>query len=159
MVARDTLALGYLQHLGAQVKINSALWSCIPDGAGLPTWSSSATDGMVQYFGLSGSLHGGTPPSTSELLQSAGTMIGTTDNSGYVGIDFPRPFPNGLMTIVVTNGDANVDAARGRGPLTFSVAGTPWGTGTKDRVVLMVRSPAGPETNLTVRINYIALGW
>ena len=158
MVARDTLALNYLFHLGAQIKISGALWSCVPDGAGNPVWSTSATDGAVTVFGAGSGLAGALNPSSNFLVQ-AGTQTATTDGAGFSRVTFPKPFPNGLLTVILTNGDSAIDRAIGT-VMVMSVAGAPWNNGTAADAVYAVTTANGTaRPNQLHRVNYIAIGW
>lgn len=158
VVARDLLSLSYLVKLGAQVKIDGTLWSCVPDITGSPVWAPAVADGAISLFGTGNMLFGGVNPTTNFLVQ-AGTQANITDVSGYGRITFPKPFPNGVVTVMLTNGDSSVDRSRGL-TLTPSVAGIPWNTGTNvDFVYALMASNNTVVGSALHRVNWIAIGW
>ena len=158
MVAKDSLALTYLKEMGAQVKIGATLWSCIPDASGQPMWSAGSADGYISVFGPGTAIAGGAPPN-GDLLVQAGSSVGVTDAAGYCRVVFPKPFPNGLLTVVLINGDTSVDRAYGRGNLQMAPAGQPWDFGNKTQVSYAVSYPTGMAVGLNHRVNWIAYGW
>lgn len=90
----------------------------------------------------------------SPIIQ-AGSVVTTLDASGYGSIDFPVPFPNGIMSTVFINGDS---AATGRDKI-ISIASAPF-TNTTSRVYLGVVNGSGAiYTPGPIRIEYIAVGW
>jgi hypothetical protein len=71
-----------------------------------------------------------------------GTTVGTADATGNLAISFPHPFPNGLVTVVLTNSFAEGAAVAG---------------------VLDNESVSGFTVRLAAssltRVNWIAFGW
>lgn len=158
VVANDQLALTYLKEPGAQIKIGGELWSCYINSNGTSVWSKSAADGYIPLLGMGPAL-AATSPDAGNYYVQAGTYAGLTDGAGYGRITFPKPFPNGLLTVVLTNGDSAIDRARGV-TLTVAVAGAPWNTGTKADVVYTLMDSNGKMTaNALARLNWIAIGW
>lgn len=171
MVVRDQLALTYLFKLGAQVKLGSALWSCLPDVNGAPYWSTSATDEHIPLWGAGNTLAGGVADPSRNFLVQAGTTVQYFDQSGYARIIFPRPFPNGLLFVGGFDGD---DWATG-GSNSYASAGSIWGAegfGTRTSWVYAGRSQPASATgsgSLVIgrssmagrihRINWLAIGW
>lgn len=158
VVAMDELSLGYLKEPGAQVKIGGVLWSCYINANGSPVWSKSAADGYIPMLGMGNALAATSPDAGSFYVQ-AGTHTGLTDGMGYGRITFPKPFPNGLCTVTLTNGDSGIDRARGV-TLCPAVSGAPWNNGTKVDVVYTLMDSNGKMTpNALARLNWIAIGW
>jgi hypothetical protein len=158
VVAKDELALTYLKEPGAQVKINGVLWSCYINSSGSSVWSKQAADGYIPLLGTSGSLVN-TGPNTGSFYVQAGSHVGKTDGAGYGRITFPKPFPTGLVTVILTNGDSSIDRARSM-TLSPAVSGSPWNNGTKvDVVYTLMNSAGGMTPNQLARINWIAIGW
>ncbi|HVH54481.1 MAG TPA: hypothetical protein VNA32_10180, partial [Actinomycetota bacterium] len=165
--ASDVLALNYLTRLGAQVTIAGEEWGYLHNPAGTPAWAKLNSPTAVGLFGTGGALVG-LPPAVSggpQFLMQAGSTVTTTDSNGFAGINFPTPFPNGLLTVVTTNGDSSIDRAFGH-VITLSVAGAPWGSGAKNGFVFSaeVEDSAGTHRVYMVagqilRCNWIAIGW
>lgn len=164
MYANDDLALSYLTTPGARVHINGVDWACTIV-SGSPVWMKAATVGSVALHGWTLGLAGPLPPSAAFLMQS-GSMVRTTDNSGYARFSWPRPFPNGLLSVVLTAGD---DWANGRIAF-FNVAGRPdtfgsAGYGNQAEVVYVMQGSDasgnnwGKIPNKLHRVNFIAIGW
>lgn len=160
MMAWDQLALDYHRVLGARVTIDGVTWSYEIRGGSAQWIPSRPAASPVSLLDRANPLAGGSPPMTGLVMQ-AGTTTGKTDSSGYRRITFPTPFPGGLLTVVITNGD---DAAAN--DTLISVAGAPWGTGSKESVVYRVWGPPGgvPYSrtilqNFQHRANWIAIGW
>jgi len=167
--AQDELALAYLDSVGSQVVINGRTWSRGTSGSGgSAVWSSSAGIGGVPLFGVAKTLAGGIPDANSNFLIQAGSSVMKTDGAGYARLTWPKPFPNGLLSVTAVNGD---DWAIGSSGMTFAGSGNPVhgssGYGNaKDWVYLMAGfatgSNDGPVVHLANkihRINWIAIGW
>jgi hypothetical protein len=168
LVAGHDLVMTYLQTIGAQIKMSqtSRLWNCVIDGAGNPLWTSTAPDGYIPMFGIGTSVAGGNPamPGTSFLFQ-AGSSVGASDAGGYGRIVFPKPFPNGLLTIILTNGDSSIDRQFTH-VITLTPAGVPYSPGSTSEVrySVAVEDSAGTHRtfmvpNLNHRVNWFAIGW
>jgi hypothetical protein len=158
VVAKDELALTYLKEPGAQIKINGVLWSCYISATGSSVWSKQAADGYIPMLGMGGILTS-TSPNAGNFYVQAGSAVVKTDAAGYGRITFPKPFPNGLVTVILTNGDSSIDRARSL-TLTPAVAGSPWNNGTKvDVVYTLMNSSGGMTPNQLARLNWLAIGW
>ena len=164
MAAMDTLALSYLDRVGAQVVIAGEEWACGRNGTGTVTWSKSSSPTAIGLYGNGGFLTGTTPPDGSTAgpvyLLQAGSAISSTDNSGNARITWPRQFPNGVLCVMLTNGDSNATG----GDCIMSVHGDTafWGTaglGGKSDVVYRLRDDGGPMANALHRANWIAIGY
>jgi hypothetical protein len=83
------------------------------------------------------------------IVQGASSVV-TTDANANAAIGFPVAFPNGLISVVVVNGDANA-VSQGLPELISTTAGsftfTMWGP------------PGNAIRNGTIRVNWIAFGW
>lgn len=63
IVAADSLALGYLERIGAAVMIGPTLWRRVISGNGLPEWAATGTK-AITYGGYGGF---GEPPNSGNL--------------------------------------------------------------------------------------------
>lgn len=79
----------------------------------------------------------------------AGTQIVTTGSDGAGSFAYPVPFPNGVISITVVNGDHSTGGAE-----VFSVAGSPY---TQSTTTLYMHTSANAV--VTRRVNWIAIGW
>lgn len=165
LTARNDLARKYLTRAGTQVEILGTLWQRRVTANGDLEWVKTGQVGTVPLLGVGGSLDGGVPASGTGFLMQAGTLAQFSDGSGFARITFPVAFPNGLLTVMLTNGDNNVDRSYGH-VLNFAVSGLPWDTGNKQSVVYSValEDSAGTHSYYVVRnqlhrINWIAIGW
>ena len=151
-VAKDELALTYLGELGSTVTINGSTWICVPTGASdTPTWTNTVQAGAIGLFGRSGSLVGGTPAGNTFLIQAGATVV-TTNSSGIGTVTFPTPFPTGLVTVLLTDGD---DSATGSDAI-VSLRTAPTITSFKFQAIY---GPVGEPHVGSMRINWIAIGW
>ena len=168
--ANDDLVMTYLNDPGTVISIGTTAndrveWHREVDKDGNVYWRPANTP----LYGSGASLFGASPaPNNSALLMQAGSIVHSSDASGYARITWPKPFPNGLLTVVATNGD---DWALSMGGLTVAGSGNPvFGTeaiGNKTSWVYVIHGYAtgyndGPlirKANLWHRINWIAIGW
>jgi hypothetical protein len=165
LYAADDLARSYLTRLGTEVNIAGTVWAYTVGANDTPTWVKAGEVGKIGLFGYGSALDGNPGAGKENFLVQAGTIVSDTDNSGYARITFPKPFPNGLLSIVLTNGDSSVDRQYGH-VLVMSVSGAPWNTGTRTDVVYSVflEDSAGTHrlyaaANTRHRVDYIAIGW
>lgn len=108
-------------------------------------------DVVLQVSDVASVLAGTTPPGFIPYRLQGGTQVSTPNGSGDIGLSFPTPFPSGVVSLVVTDGEPDVSMPTD--PLTFAV----FGVGLVGATV-RVRTPAGPF-NAIVRFNWLALGW
>ncbi|MBQ9916090.1 MAG: hypothetical protein IJO71_02690 [Microbacterium sp.] len=98
---------------------------------------------------ISGYQAGPNPGPQPSLITQAGTAVGTVAADGTgMNVGFPSAFPNGVITVVVTNGDASpsaTDRVRGAANVTLSTFGVVWEN---------VTGGGGLR-----RANWIAIGW
>lgn len=144
-------------------------------------WANEPEDGYIPLFGYAGTLDGGIPRSGTALTEAgianpnfliqAGTTVQHFDQSGYARLVWPKPFPNGLVTVLAFNGD---DWSTG-GSMEFASGGVNWGSegmGNRFQWVYAGRgqdlgddgvgSPAYNRlwcAGRIHRINWIAIGW
>ncbi|HSU47268.1 MAG TPA: hypothetical protein VLJ40_10175 [Arthrobacter sp.] len=167
VVAKDELALDYLRHAGAKITIGSTVWSRDLDVNGSPTWNTSNTS-TIPLFGARASITGGVSD-TKPFLVQAGSYVAKSDANGTGRVNFPNPFPNGLLTVMAFNGD---DDSIRAGGMTIASSGdvSTYGAsalGTKNDWVYVLHGFAsgnndGPvirKANTLHRINWIAIGW
>lgn len=169
MVARSDLIMPFFEgELGARIVVNdrnggSREWLRTFTAEGTPSWQTSWMRGIplltgAGQLGLT-ALNGGVPLDAPFYI-AGGTWATATDGAGYIGLQFPKAFPNGLLSCVVMNGD---DVAANDITIGGDASG-PWGPGTKDRYVVRAWGPNGAGgrvilRNFRMRLNYIALGW
>jgi hypothetical protein len=163
--ANDDLVLEFLNHIGTQVTIGlaGAVWQYVIGAGDLPTWRKIAVIEHVQLFGFTNSLEFTPAAGQTGFLMQAGTLVQTTDSNGFASVMFSRPFPNGLLTAIVTNGDTSIDRGTTHAHV-YGVAGTPWDAGRKHGFAYSVAFTNADGQNQMApgrlhRINYIALGW
>lgn len=160
MFAVNDLVRTYLTRVGTEVNINGAVWTLQIAANDTTAWVKASEIGKIPLFGVGSAIDGAIAElaSTGFLIQT-GTAVRYTDNSGYARLTFPNPFPNGLLTVITTNGDASIDRSRGR-TYTYPVAGSPFDSGRKqDFVYCMQDSAGGNAANALHRVNWIAIGW
>lgn len=75
-----------------------------------------------------------------------GTVVVTLDANGTATANFPMPFPNGVVTCLLTNGDASAHQA----PVYMNSASFP------NKTAFGINVPGVVST--TYRVNYAALG-
>jgi hypothetical protein len=168
MTAVDDLALTYLDSPGAAVSIQGSTWYHGIGLNGTASWGKAFSTGKIPLFGVGPAVLAGSVGSTSDFLIQSGTLVAYTDNSGYARVTFPNPFPNGLVTCILQNGDSSIDRAFGH-VISMTIAGLPWNTGRRTDVVysVAVEDSQGPDrpqrvhmcANQLHRVNYIAIGW
>jgi hypothetical protein len=166
MYAADLMARDYNTQIGSRLIIGTEDWISIVSSAGIQQWQRQSALQSVQLYGVGGTLVGGSPvAATSSFMIQSGSNIVTSDGAGYGRINFPVSFPNGLVTIILTNGDSSIDRGFTH-VITLSVAGNPWNNGTKDGFAysVAVEDSAGTNrlymvANLLHRCNWIAIGW
>ncbi|MGY4543252.1 hypothetical protein ACVWY0_003185 [Arthrobacter sp. UYNi723] len=158
LFAKDELARTYLDRAGTEVCVNGTVWRSQVGANGIQEWVKASEIGKIPLFGYGGAL-ASTPDAGTQFLVQAGSQVNDSDGSGYARLTFPKPFPNGLLSVVLTNGDQSVDRAVNRGTITLSVTGLPWNTGTKDDVVYTVAVPTGQLASQRHRVDWIAIGW
>lgn len=137
---------------------------------GNPYWTVGVEDGYIPLYGTAGTVSGGIPTANTEagfakspsFLIQAGTTVQPTDAAGYGRITWPKAFPNGLVTVILTNGDSSAT-----GGAIIEVEGNnafwgPSGNGSRVDVVYMMRDFLGTQAmkpNTWHRVNWIAIGW
>lgn len=156
MIAADLLALDYLARPGADVLIGNTTYRFALGANNVWGWVGDST---LSMYGVGQALSG-LPPAGAKFLVQAGTIVLKTDPQGYSGFNWPKEFPNGLLTLDLRSGD---EFANGIGTTITPTGGTFWGTqgaGDKKGIIYSVASSAGVRRgNLTHRVNYTAIGW
>lgn len=152
-VAEDDLCRSYLTNIGTVLHIGDVVWTRGVDDLSNPVWSKAPQLTNPLAFLAGGfSLAGGVPPVGAQFSIQAGTAVLHTSASGYAEMDLPVPFPNGLLTAGVWNGDDLV-------PVGAQVAMTSTGP-TRSKLTWGLRNAAGTRLgNTQHRVNWFAIGW
>lgn len=156
---------GYLNRPGTCVRVGTVDWVLGVNGAGTLEWLGTGLLRPVNVLGAGPGLTG-TPPPGATIFEQAGSLSNVTDSDGFAEIVFPVPFPTGLLTVVLTNGDSSVDKSPfAADVLIMSVAGAGrGGIGTRSSVRYALMRPRASAGGLDTawlrhRVNYIARGW
>jgi len=118
------------------------------DSATAATNATNATNAQVAQLAsavsatVGSTLAGGAPPAGTKFIWQGATFVGTSDATGHLAIPFASAFPNGLVSVAVTN-----SFAQGAG-----VSGIQDNESLSGFTVIM-------GANQLVRINWLALGW
>jgi hypothetical protein len=157
LVAVDETVLTFLNDAGTQVRIGPHTWASTPGTNGL-SWTTTEDPQRVTMYGTGAGLSGSLSGANGFLIQAGTTTQRSnpygSSSPGAARVTFPRSFPNGVLTVVTTNGH---DAATGF--VEYSL--TPSGYGYyRDSFVYMCRDHSGgARVDLQHRINWIAIGW
>lgn len=155
-VAKSDYVRQYLTAPGTQVMIGTDLWTRTVSGVdNTVAWRKAPLLAPVNLLGAGSVLDGGSVPAGSAIYVQTGTQAAFSDPSGYTRLTFPTPFPNGLLSVVLTNGD---DSAAG-GMVANVAGGSPFGTGNRSYVVYRTWGPGGIVASRQHRVNYVAVGW
>jgi len=104
-------------------------------------------------FGV-GAAVAGVPPfgNGGGFLIQAGQVIVTTNAAGGAVFNWPTPFPNGVLSVMIMMGDASSTQIGVVSGIWSQTTLTYWGgiCGTLE---------TGPIQTGSVRLNYIAIGW
>jgi hypothetical protein len=106
LVGRSTHVLGYLARAGTTVYVNEVQYVRLLTTSGAPGWRSTTDRTAAHVVGTSGSLTAGSVAAgDGGFMVQAGSVVQNTNSSGVARVTFPLPFPNGLLTVLLTNGD------------------------------------------------------
>lgn len=113
---------------------------------------------LQQY--LSGLFAGGdarvgtaAPAGIIPIIQAA-TSVGTTDASGNLTVDWPQPFPNGLVACVPTDGDSTATPN-----MVVGISKDVLPTLTTVLFKCTSGATAAAVASTLVRVDWIAIGW
>lgn len=155
----DKIALQYLKFPGAMVYFGNEVYVF---RAGATDFDKIHHFGGLQLFGAGSAAFGDAGNRVGDetpFLVQAGSAILTTDGAGYCRVAWPVPFPNGLLTVMINNGDAHGNNASVIPVGNAAFWGTP-ATGNKSEVVYQLQRPDGTRiANLRHRVNYIVIGF
>jgi hypothetical protein len=87
------------------------------------------------------------------FLFQAGNVVITTNAAGGAGFNFPVPFPNGVLSVMVMCGDAGASSVGVVAGIFPQTTLTGWAG-----IVDSIQTGTGIVSSL-VRLNYIAIGW
>lgn len=161
LYAKHDLVRSYMNSVGTEININGTVWALQVGTNDLPAWLKLSEIGKIPLFGFGSSLTGGTPGAGVQFLFQSGTKVSSADQAGYAAIDFPVPFPNGVLYANAENGDASIDSVRGTS-IRLPIAGAPdWPNPvTLTRFVYAVQNKDGGKIPGALhRANWIAIGW
>lgn len=166
LIANHDLVRSYLNSVGTRIVINGIDWVRRVGDNDTPEWVKASDSGKVSLYGAGAALQG-SATNGGEFMVQTGSFVGTSDGAGYTRLTFPKPFPNGLLSIMITNGDG-----WGSGPgVTFAPAGSATlngtanfygqaGYGSKTEVVYEMCTADGTKAvNKPHRVNWVAYGW
>lgn len=165
LAAGNELALQYLTTIGTRVRVGGVVWHCVLGANGTAEWKrvedpDFPNSSAIELYGHASALDGNvTARGDVGFKIQAGSNVYTSDNAAYTRLTFPKPFPNGLLSVVIMGGDSTVSDP------VFYIGG-PWGTGNKANVVYQLWGTSWADVNKRVmvpnrqhRINWIAIGW
>lgn len=164
MTAVDELVLTYLDSPGAAISIQGSTWYAGVGLNGTISWGKAFSTGKVPLFGNAGNTYGGNQPDRTDFLMQAGTSVNYSDFTGYSRISWPKRFPNGVLSVILTNGDSWATGTA----VWFAVEGNnpfwgPSGGGGRDDVVYTCWGWRDGQIrlmpNMLHRVNWIAIGW
>lgn len=104
-------------------------------------------------FGVGAALAGVAPfGNGGGFLWQAGQVIVSTNSAGGASFNWPTPFPNGVLSVMIMMGDSTSTQIGVVSSIWSQTTLTYWGgiCGTLE---------AGPIQSGSVRLNYIAIGW
>jgi len=162
MYAVDDLVRTYVEKVGSLVNINGSLWARqISNGSG--AWVKLSDLGRIPLFGAGNPLLAGPATNAGQFLIQGGSEVATTNGDGFGRIYWSKPFPTGLLTVLLWNGDGHASGVGVTISAAGSFANSFWGAagfGNKTEIVFEARNADGSMAgNRTCRVNYIVLGW
>jgi len=162
LFANDDMVRTYLSTVGTEVNIKGAIWRLTIGANESLAWVKSGETGKIPLFGAGSPVMGGpVPPPGAQFFIQSGSKVSNADAAGYAAVEFPNPFPNGVLYANAENGDASIDAVRGT-MIQLPNAGAPdWPNPvTLTRFVYAVESWSGTKIPGALhRANWIAIGW
>lgn len=164
--ALDELVKNYLDEPGTFLTIGTKSWVRRINAHATSNTSEWVDVPGMDQLALFG--HGGPPmgmgaaaASQLNFLIQAGSDLVTTDANAYGRLNFPKPFPTGVLTVILTAGNDHEFA-----DMNIATAGGDWGARpfNKDYVAFRIwGTKAGVRTrswpSRTIRVNWIAIGW
>lgn len=160
-VAHDILVQNYLTDMGTRLWIAGVEYQrATVDANASIAWTKVSQLGRIPLLGNGATLFGGTPAAGTFFAPTGGTFTAGTDPDGYSRFSFPNPFPTGLLTVLLFNGDDfAAPGARYAAAGNSAFWGSP-GFGNKVEVVYSMRDANGALwPSKQHRVNWIALGW
>lgn len=121
------------------------------------TWNRAGAKVIPSAASLVGASQAATAFTTGTLMPiiQGGSTVVTTDASGYFSLNYPAAFPNGVLGVIFSNGDS---AAGGR-DLIVSAAGAPFTQSVTVGYGGAVDKTGAAKASVSIRINWIAMGW
>ncbi|TQJ60475.1 hypothetical protein FBY30_2743 [Arthrobacter sp. SLBN-83] len=106
LVAAHDLVRSFLNQVGTRLSISGIDWVRRVGDNDTPVWVKLGEAGKVSLYGFSGGRVGGVPPADTQFLVQKGTTVIPQEVNGY-GTIWLKPFPNGVISANVNNGDVN----------------------------------------------------
>ena len=164
LIAVDGLVRNYLTELGTEVCIGTERWiyTMVKSGNDLtPYWHRISEEGTIQLYGWHNGLVGAANPSVPPQFKiQAGSLVQYSDQSGYGSVTWAKAFPNGVITVILNNGDS---WATGGASVIIEGHEAFWGqagVGSKTDVIYALAHPGGGLIPSKLhRVNYIVIGW
>lgn len=163
--ALDELVMGYIDQPGTHLTVNDKSWirKVTTSGSSNGTeWDEAPGSMSVSLYGRSSQQVGNpSAPGGSQFMIQTGLENVLIDANNFGRINWPKPFPNGLLTFIAMNADNTIF-----GDMTINQAGSQWGVSPGNKSYAAFRiygNGAGGRTRdfagKTVKISYIAIGW
>lgn len=161
MVGNSDLVVHYLTEPGTTVRVGSRVWTrTVSTLTGSAVWTPSTVAGVnpVAFLGQNGSF-AATSPADDRTVWSvqAGTVGVMTDGGGMATLTFPTPFPNGLLTVVLSGGEDSETP-----DFNANIIGAPTKSGCTYRLWASTAADGGTryvQRNKAHRLNWVAIGW
>lgn len=125
--ALDDLVKSYLDQPGTHLTIGTKSWVrtvTVSGSSNDAAWvETSGTEGVTLYGRGSQAPYNSSTGTNPSFLMQAGFEFVTTDANAFGVLYYPKPFPNGVLSIHLQNGDNFIFNDMGIAP-----AGAAWGT-------------------------------
>lgn len=156
--AADRKVLQFLTAPGTEIWIDGELWARQMGANDTPQWVRNPRGSTLPVFARGPAIVG-TPPPDADFKFQAGTLVQATNSAGWARVTFPNPFPNGLQSVTLLNGDGN--AVPGGFLERYTPDGSQGATLNSVAYRLLGLSSGQITTlrNRTHRVDWTAVGW
>jgi hypothetical protein len=149
IVAAHDLVRSFLNATGTRLNIGGVEWLRRSGANDTPEWVKLGEAGKVPLFGSLA--RGSAAPAGTQFLVQAGSTVLAREVNGFGSIFFPAAFPNGIVSVQLTNGD---QAATGRGFHPSIVSAN-----TVAAHVEISNGNGSPYGSGAWRCDWVAIGW